>query len=106
MAVASLRGEGYDVLDELEASLDTNTGEEDWGYVLGELQYAIVRRGPLIGQAWSWQGDLHGFTIGEHDCLVRDNGVNNNPRFTLVAIRPTRERRRLEELARARLEQS
>lgn len=106
MGVAGLRGEGFDVLDELEASLDTAPAERDWGYVLGELRYAIVRRGPLKGQAWSWQGDLHGFTIGEHDCLVRDNGVSKNPRFALVAIRPTRERRRLEELARARLEQS
>lgn len=106
MAVATLRGEGYDVLDELEASLDTNKGQEDWGYVFGELQYAIKRRGQLKGHTWSWRGDLYGFTRGKHHYLVRDAGVNSNPRFTLIAVRPTQEQRGLEELARARLADS
>jgi len=106
MGIACLRGEGFDVVDELAASHNTTADELDWGYVLGELCYAIDRRGPLKGHTWTWQGNLYGFTRGKHHYLVRDSGVDGDPRFTLVAVRPTQERRGLEELARARLEDS
>lgn len=106
MCIASLKGDGYDVIDELEASLLTVRAQRDWGSALGDMRYAILRRAPLKGQAWSWRGNLHGFTLGEYDCLIRDNGVNKDPRFTLVAVRSSQERSKLEQLARTRLERN